>query len=430
MKRLNAALCVLTAVLLLATPSCSAIIDAIKDELPISQLQPSEAGEETDFSLILITSEETADATAPVSGEETQTDESAPTPTPTPTPTTPAPETPTPTPTPTPETPTPTPTPENKIPYKNVPEFPEYTMPEEQFVSDIEREAAEIIDPAICRAIATVLVMKDDRHSMKTYAYEEDANGYKKGLTKREEELYKKLTESAEKLEEFSIKAENWQGDLITDVLTVSRPISLCRPDLSSYFTVSPAGMFDSVESKYFDPYRDSNYSVKNGETTIEEVRRGAALMQAIIKRIVKKMPEGLTTYDKYFYLASVLCEHCTYDTEPDNKFKPFGALVTGRCVCEGYSSAYLLLCKEADLWCAYRAGVPNGEGHIWNMVKLDSGIYNVDVTWCDARDTHSKSWYAYFMKSDADFVKDGHAANDGVKGTGVFEPNPYQAEV
>lgn len=46
------------------------------------------------------------------------------------------------------------------IPYRFTPDLPEYVMPAEVFADPLEEEAAEIIDPAICKAIACVSVMK------------------------------------------------------------------------------------------------------------------------------------------------------------------------------------------------------------------------------------------------------------------------------
>ena len=60
-------------------------------------------------------------------------------------------------------------------------------------------------------------------------------------------------------------------------------------------------------------------------------------------------------------------------------------------------------------------------------MVKLDSGIYNVDVTWCDVLRPFEEDFYENFMKTDADFERNGHEAHTGVPSTGTYEPCPYE---
>ena len=61
-------------------------------------------------------------------------------------------------------------------------------------------------------------------------------------------------------------------------------------------------------------------------------------------------------------------------------------------------------------------------------MIKLDDGIYNVDVTWADGYGKpYEIDWYDSFIKSDEVFEDDGHNATSGVEGTGDYTPSPYE---
>ncbi len=328
--------------------------------------------------------------------------------------------------------------PADRIPYSKTPAVYRYTLPKETFKDEIEKEASEIIDDSICKAIAALKVMKDDRHSDRTYPFDRDANGYIADLSNNERALYDKVVSYGRNFESFTIKADDYKGDLTNDYFGVFKALTQCNPDLASYFDLHPeiGGKFvgddvvtfmKTVSDQYFDPYKDQNYTVREGKTTMAEVKRAAKLLDAIANRIVRFMPEGLTAYDKYYYLAAVLAEHVTYDLNAVNKFTAFGALVGGRAVCEGYATAYMLLCEKANLFCAYRNGIIRGDGHAWNMVKLDSGIYNVDVTWCDVSACYEKNFYKNFMKSDAAFKSNGHESMDGLPSTGTYEPCPYE---
>ena len=312
------------------------------------------------------------------------------------------------------------------FPLVSVPAIPDYKMPAENFADDLEKEAAGIIDGAIEKATAYVSVMKDDRHSTVSYPYEKDAGGEIAALSANQKKIYDLVTDAGRNWGTFKFTKNEFGEKYLEDALTVSTPMMIYDPDLVSYFEMNFL-TYGSVTETYFDPYKDANYRVSNGKADMNAVKHDAELMYRVIKRIVRKMPEGLSTYDKYYYLAAVLSEQITYESAEKNSFTAFGALVCGKSVCEGYSGAYVLLCREANLWCAERHGIPEGGGHVWNVVKLDSGIYHVDVTWCDAAEPYRPRWYKYFMKSEEVFAKD-HGLREGIVATGAFEPTPYES--
>ena len=324
---------------------------------------------------------------------------------------------------------------DNAIPYNYPPTIERYVLPEENFADDLEREASELIDFAIEKAISYVGVMKDDRHSPETFEFQFDANGYLSDLDSNERDLYDRIVEAAKNGAAFQISEKEYGGDLKKAFFDLYVPLTYCDPLLSTYFCLDAKSYirevgedefesgYSSVFIHYFDPGYDGNAAVAASD--MENVLRKAELLERIVKRVVRFMPDGLSAYDQYYYLAAVLSEKVTYSKRLDDCFTAYGALVDGKAVCEGYACAYFLLCREANLWCAYRDGVPEGTGHAWNMIKLDSGIYNVDVTWCDVIEPYREKWYDNFVKTDADF--ENHCATSGVPSTGTFEPCPYQ---
>ncbi len=75
------------------------------------------------------------------------------------------------------------------------------------------------------------------------------------------------------------------------------------------------------------------------------------------------------------------------------------GGAQYGKGVCETYAKTYGYLCETFALPCITAAGFAseNGEsfGHAWNVVQIDGGWYNVDVTWDDlGKGSLSRQWF------------------------------------
>lgn len=318
----------------------------------------------------------------------------------------------------------------DSIPFQNTPEISiDYSAVSSEGLAGIEKEASDIIDKSIAAAIAYVNTMKDSRHSSVTYSYDPAVNGYLSDDGERA--LFDKIVSKAYDGETFTVDAKETDVSLKSLFFHIGESFLLgSDPFISSFLElqVKTAISFDYEETVYyslwsffFDPYKDANVPVTDKQQILHDMN----LLKAVLKRIVDYMPEGLTAYDKYYYLAAVLSEQVSYDDRPSSCYTAFGALIQGKAVCEGYSLAYLLMCREAGLWCSLRSGQPDGVGHGWNMIKLESGIYNVDVTWCDTAAPSERAWYKCFVKTDDSF--DDHIITGGISSTGTFEPSPYQ---
>ena len=96
---------------------------------------------------------------------------------------------------------------------------------------------------------------------------------------------------------------------------------------------------------------------------------------------------------------------------EPYDKddFSVVGALLHGKCVCEGYAKAYKLLCDRAGIASIVVTGealLPDGrrEAHSWNLSRINGVTAHTDVSW-DAM--LSGAAYDYFNLCDADIAAD-----------------------
>ena len=116
---------------------------------------------------------------------------------------------------------------------------------------------------------------------------------------------------------------------------------------------------------------------------------------------------QNLSDYEKERRIHDLLIEKIEYDKGADMNQSAYSALVEGKSVCAGYARAYQYLMQRMGIPCYYCTGFA-GEDHAWNIVALDDGYYNVDVTWDDTPGGE----YDYFNKTDKQY-EDTHVRRD-----------------
>ena len=113
-----------------------------------------------------------------------------------------------------------------------------------------------------------------------------------------------------------------------------------------------------------------------------------------------------MTEVEKLLSIHDYLTDNIKYNTTNGMWcYTPYGALVDGVAVCQGYSLAYKLLCDRAGLNVSYVVDSPHN--HIWNVAEIDGKYYHIDVTWDDPNypgDTDqsvNQTRHSYFLLSD-----------------------------
>lgn len=105
-------------------------------------------------------------------------------------------------------------------------------------------------------------------------------------------------------------------------------------------------------------------------------------------------------TFEKEKRVHDLLIEQISYNKAAPMNQSAYSALVNGETVCAGYARAMQYLMQKMGIPCYYCTGYA-GEDHAWNILALDDGYYNVDVTWDDTPGGE----YNFFNKSDLDFA-------------------------
>lgn len=134
---------------------------------------------------------------------------------------------------------------------------------------------------------------------------------------------------------------------------------------------------------------------------------------------------EGKNEYEKVNYIFDYIVDYTSYDMDAYNLYiqgedgekisnnsgNIYGTLVSRRALCEGYAKTTQYLLSAAGIESYYVTGQSKGEGHAWNIVKIEDEYYGLDTTWCDPRGSKDEKSHGYFLCSqeilDVDHQKD-----------------------
>lgn len=151
----------------------------------------------------------------------------------------------------------------------------------------------------------------------------------------------------------------------------------------------------DHPELFYVDGYSCTKYmrgeevvSLEfSGNYTMEpEAARGyREEIEEAAEAIVLGIGENASDYDKVKYVYDTIIYNTDYDLNaPDNQ-NVYSVFVNHRSVCQGYAKATQYLLNLLGVESTLVLGtVDTGEGHVWNLVKIDGEYYYVDTTWGD----------------------------------------------
>ena len=128
-----------------------------------------------------------------------------------------------------------------------------------------------------------------------------------------------------------------------------------------------------------------------------------AKLTEAVAVAMTKLQLNGLSEAKKIIKIHDYICNNVdyAYNSTEEQIYTAYGALCTGKAVCQGYAVLFYRLCKEAGLSVRIISGTGNGGPHAWNIVRIGSKYYNVDCTW-DGQD--AATYNEFLLKSEADF--------------------------
>ena len=281
---------------------------------------------------------------------------------------------------------------------------------DEVFADDTAKMAAEHIDPYIKQAVKLMNTVRED-----TYCYDALSCDYSKRPNARDTikdplalQMYDIMVEKALAFEDFCFDESFAAGDLFNPAVTANDAVRLDWPYLLLYCDMRIKG--NTYSSAYYLPGDWMDTPCDDREAVKAEV----AIFDSIVSRILQKMPQNLTDWEKCEYFAFVLASAVEYDDNFEtygHSYQAYDALVHGKAVCGGYSLAFYYLCQQEDIACWYCTGESPYElgNHAWNIVETQQGPIYVDVTWYDTEDIkdsylEGKTTYLFMTQEDYEY--------------------------
>ena len=133
------------------------------------------------------------------------------------------------------------------------------------------------------------------------------------------------------------------------------------------------------------------------------DAEQEAKLTAAVAEAMTTLQLNGLSEAKKIIKIHDYICNHVdyAYNSKEEQIYTAYGALCTGKAVCQGYAVLFYRLCREAGLSVRIISGTGNGGAHAWNIVRIGSKYYNMDCTW-DGQ--NAATYNDFLLKSEADF--------------------------
>ena len=231
--------------------------------------------------------------------------------------------------------------------------------------------------------------LEDSKITGENYIIDSNYYPYYQMLNEEEKRLYKQVCANIESLK---IKFIPTTDITIKEVNTVIEAVYNDHPE---FFWLNTNYSYKYTEDKQcVQIILDYNETSKN-------IEKHKILFNETANDIIKEAYKLKSDYDKEKYVHNKIIELAEYDENSNMNQTAYSALITKKTVCAGYTRAFQYLMTKLEIPTYYVVGYAN-EDHAWNIVKLEDGYYNVDLTWND----QTSGTYNYFNMSDNIFSK------------------------
>ncbi len=232
--------------------------------------------------------------------------------------------------------------------------------------------------------------LEDSHVEYKTQEFDATMYPYYNMLNDNEKQLYNQIYANVIALEEI-FKLES------------SITIDEAQRSIEALYNDHPELFW--LNSDFTYKYTSDNICVQielSYNNTIDNFEESKEIFDSKVNEILDVATTLSSNYEKERYVHDTLLANIEYDESSVNNQSVYSAIVNGYTVCAGYARAFQYLMSKLDIPTYYVTGVADNVNHAWNIIYLDDGYYNVDLTWDDT----SNNAYSYFNKDDSYFGK------------------------
>ena len=201
------------------------------------------------------------------------------------------------------------------------------------------------------------------------YSFDTNYYPYYAMLNKDEKEVYKQVYANIIEVKTKIVPIKKISTNSLT---TIIESVYNDHPEL---FFVD-----NSYSYKYTKDDRCAQIILKYN-STVNNLDSSINTFNDKVNYIISKANSYSSNYEKEKYVHDYLINNVSYNENASLNQTAYSALVNGQTVCAGYARAFQYIMTKLGIPTYYCVGYSQNQNHAWNIIRLDDGYYNVDVT-------------------------------------------------